>query len=72
MLENEVIEEFIGLKGVIINDIVNDKEYIEIHLKLEQKEHICPKCSNKVNRVQDYYSQKLRDLDILGKRTYIN
>ncbi len=71
MLENEVIEEFIGLKGVIINDIVNDKEYIEIHLKLEQKEHICPKCNNKVNRVQDYYSQKLRDLDILGKRTYI-
>lgn len=71
MLENEVIEEFIGLKGVIINDIVNDKEYIEIHLKLEQKEHICPKCNNKVNRVQDYYSQKLRDLDILGKITYI-
>ena len=71
MLENEVIEEFIGLKGVIINDIVNDKEYIEIHLKLEQKEHICTKCNNKVNRVQDYYSQKLRDLDILGKRTYI-
>lgn len=71
MLENEVIEEFIGLNGVIINDIVNDKEYIEIHLKLEQKEHICPKCNNNVNRVQDYYSQKLRDLDILGKRTYI-
>ena len=71
MLENDVIEEFIGLKNVIISNIVNNKEYIEIYLKLEKKEHICPKCNSKVNRVQDYYSQRLKDLDILGKKTYI-
>ena len=71
MLENQVIEEFIGLENVIISNIVNDKEYIKIYLKLEQKEHICPKCNAKVSRVQDYYTQQLKDLDILGKKTYI-
>lgn len=71
MLENQVIEEFIGLENVIISNIVNDKEYIKIYLKLEQKEHICPKCNAKVSRVQDYYIQQLKDLDILGKTTYI-
>lgn len=71
MLEKEFIEKFIGIKNIVIINIINDKEYIQIDLKLEQKEHICPKCSNKVNRVQDYYKQKLRDLDILGKKTYI-
>ncbi|WP_317368796.1 ISL3 family transposase [uncultured Tyzzerella sp.] len=70
-MDYDIIKNFIELDDVIIENVLNDEEQIQIYLKLEQKEHICPKCKNKVTRVHDYYNQKLRDLDILGKKTYI-
>ena len=70
-MDYSIIKELFKLDDIIIDNIINDKKQIQIHLKLEQKEHICPKCRNKVNRVHDYYKQKIRDLDILGNETYI-
>lgn len=71
MLEKVVIESLIDLEDVIIENTINKNDYIEVYISIKRKEHICPRCSSRVNRVQDYYIQKGKDLDVLGKPTYL-
>ncbi len=71
MLEKVVIESLIDLEDVLIENVVNKNHCIEVYISIKRKEHICPRCSSRVNRVQDYYIQRLKDLNVFGKTTYL-
>ena len=71
MLEKVVIEGLIDLEDVLIENVVNKNHCIEVYIRIKRKEHICPRCSSRVNRVQDYYTQRLKDLNVFGKTTYL-
>ena len=40
-------------------------------LELERKEHKCPCCSGQTSRIHDYRTQKVHDINILGKKVYL-
>ncbi len=49
---NELLE--LKQKGIIITDLYTEKKIRHIFLKLEKKEHRCPKCGCKTAKVHDY------------------
>lgn len=68
----DVIKDFLGLSNdLIITKINYDETKIEFCCELEKREQICPNCSKKVNRIHDYYTQKIKDLSVFNKNSYI-
>ena len=68
----EKIKEILGLdENIIINDIKVNETEVNIYIKLEKKDQTCPCCKNKVNKIHDYYTQKLKDLHMFDKDTLI-
>lgn len=72
MLYNNYIERLLELKGIIVKDVKNN--YDEIHIQVENivKEHRCPNCNSATAKIHDYRIQKVKDISILGKKTYIH
>ena len=71
MLYNNYTENLLELKDVILTNVENftDKRHLHIHKK--QTEQTCPCCSSKTSRIHDYRTQKVKDLPIGGKHTYL-
>lgn len=71
-MDIEKIREILGIdQNIILNDIKVLEKEVNIYIELEKQEQICPCCHKKVNRVHDYYIQKLKDLDMFDKKTFI-
>lgn len=71
-MNTEKIKEILRLdENIIINDIKLKEKEVNIYIKLEKKDQTCPCCKNKVNRIHDYYMQKLKDLHMFDKDTLI-
>lgn len=70
MLCNNYIENLVGFKDIIVNDVKNDDE-ITIHLENKVKEHKCPNCNKTTVSIHDYRFQMIKDISILGKKTFI-
>lgn len=70
MLEEKYITRIIQLEGVIVTDIANEENILTIFLELARKEHTCPCCGRKTDRVHDYRIQRVKDIDI-GRETVL-
>ena len=44
-----------GLKEVIINEMTEQENRIVLHISLPQKEHTCPDCGQKTDKVRFHY-----------------
>jgi transposase len=71
MSQKDIIKELVGLQDIIVNKVEQNEKEIYIHLELERKEHICPCCSRRTDKVHDYRTQKVCDIPIQGKHTYL-
>ena len=52
-----------GFKGVIIEKMEQLEERVILHVSMPKKEHACPNCGEKTNRVNDYRIQKVNHLN---------
>ena len=57
----------IELQDVAIKKIEKSENKTIIYVEIKRKEHECPVCGKKTNRVHDYRWQKVKDLPAFGK-----
>ena len=67
MLYNHFTEKLLGLQGVIITNIEENKKSINIYAELEPKEHHCICCGTATNTIHDYRTQIIKDIPAFGK-----
>ena len=61
--------ELPGLKGVTIEDIVEQENRILVYITIPVKEHICPACGEKTTKIHDYRMRKIGHLPMWGRKT---
>lgn len=58
-----------GLKGVNIEEIVEQENRILVYVSMPLKEHSCPACGEKTSKVHDYRTRKIGHLSFWGRLT---
>lgn len=71
MSQQNIIRDLIGLQDVNVKKIEQNEREIKIFLELERKEHTCPCCSGQTDKIHDYRTQIIHDINILGKKAYL-
>lgn len=71
MLNKNYITQLLKSEEIIIEDIVENETEVELHIKLPQKVHTCSNCKQQTSKVYDYRIQRIKEIPILGKKTYI-
>jgi len=70
-VHNNHINNLLDLKGVIVKNIVSKPSFIEIHIQTKVKTHKCPACGSLTKRVHDYRYQRIKDIPIQSKNTFL-
>jgi len=70
MLYNNYTEELIGIKDVIVTNVINSDTEIYIDIEFPCKNHNCPSCNNTTKYIHDYRIQIIKEVSILAKNTY--
>ncbi|RKJ11142.1 transposase, partial [Butyricicoccus sp. 1XD8-22] len=60
-----------GLKGVNLEEIVEQENRILVYISIPIKEHICPACGEKTSKVHDYRMRKIGHLPMWGRSTQL-
>ena len=65
-------ETSVLFKGTLVKSIAESEDGI-IHAFLEMplREHICPYCGCTTSKIKDYRIQKIKDVEIIGKKMFI-
>jgi len=72
MLLNDYTAKILGMEDVIVKEVVENDTELHIHIEMPQREHECPRCSERTNRVHDYKLQVKRDSPIRSRNTYLH
>lgn len=72
MLYNDFTEKLLGLQDFQIEKIEEIENTIHIYGKMKRKEHTCPHCSTKTDKVHDYREQVIKDIPAFGKTIYLH
>jgi len=70
-VEGNYITNFLKSEDIIWKDIIENDNRIELHIKMKQKPHICPRCRATTSKIHDYRIQKIKDMPLFGKLTMI-
>lgn len=60
-----------GFEDVIITKMERVEERLSIHVELPVKEHVCPSCKNRTQKIHDYRLQKIKHLKIFERHTLL-
>lgn len=61
----------LNLKGVKIKNVVQADSYVSIYLETKPVVQVCPACNKQTSRIHDYRMQKVKDLPLQLKNTYL-
>ena len=61
--------ELPGLKGVNIEEMVEQENRVLVYISMPIKEHICPACGEKTKKIHDYRMRKIGHLSFWGRLT---
>ena len=64
--------KLLGLEDVIVKNVYEDEGRCHVELELPRREHKCPCCGASTDKIHDYRMQKIKDLPISGKVTYLH
>ena len=64
--------KLLGLEDVILKNVYEDAEGCHVEIELPRRTHICRCCGSSTDRIHDYRMQKIKDLSISGKNTYLH
>ena len=71
MLYDYYTQKLLGLEEVLIKKVFNNTKTLSIMIELPRKNHICPCCQNKTDKVHDYRNQVIKDIPAFGKPTVL-
>ena len=72
MLDNYFIQNVLGFQDAEIRSIEKEENKTKIYIRLIRKEHICPCCGAKTDKIHDYRKQELKAVPIYGaEHTFI-
>ena len=71
MSEKDYITKVLDMEDGIIEEMKEEGQELKLTIRLERKPHPCPACGAWTERVHDYRIRRLRDLEIVGKKTEI-
>lgn len=60
------------LEDAIITNLSSNNEEIHIEFQLKRKTLSCPHCNNLTDRIHDYRTSVIRDIPVLGKKTFLH
>ena len=72
MLYKDNITKRMGLEEAIAERVEETGTEHHIYLEMLRKEHPCPRCGERTNKIHDYREQKIRDLPAFGKKTFLH
>ncbi|WP_243120233.1 ISL3 family transposase [Caloramator sp. E03] len=55
----------------LLKNVVNKDDFIEIFVETKKKPHVCPVCGYTTSKVHDYRKQRIKDVPIQFKKTFI-
>ena len=64
--------KLLGLEDVIVKNVYEDTSGCHIEINLPRRKYRCPRCGTMTDRIHDYRTQKVKDLDAHGVRTYLH
>lgn len=66
-------EDSLLFKGAVVKSFLEteDGTTLYAHIEMPVKEHICPYCGCSTSKIKDYRIQKIKDIDLIGKRLFI-
>jgi len=67
-----VFHKLFGFKGYKLNEVALEDDRILVSIKRVRKTSDCPKCSRRCSNTEEEYERRVRDLDISGKRCFLN
>ena len=70
MLYKDNITKRMGLEEAIAERVEETGTEHHIYLEMLRKEHPCPRCGERTNKIHDYREQKIRDLPAFGEKTF--
>ena len=71
MLNHNYITELLKSKDIVLNQIIENEKEVELHISQVQKPHKCPIRGSVTNKIHDYRIQRVKDVSIMGKKTYL-
>ncbi|ADQ46059.1 hypothetical protein Calkro_1198 [Caldicellulosiruptor kronotskyensis 2002] len=71
MLNHNYITELLKSKDLIFHQIVESEREVELYISQTQKPHKCPKCGSITSKIHDHRVQRVKNVPIMGKRTYL-
>ncbi|ADL43326.1 transposase IS204/IS1001/IS1096/IS1165 family protein [Caldicellulosiruptor obsidiansis OB47] len=71
MLNHNYITELLKSKDIVLNQIIENEKEVELHISQVQKPHKCPICGSVTSKIHDYRIQRVKDIPIIGKKTYL-
>lgn len=72
MLEKDYTTKLLGMEEVIVKNIINEEKIIHVYIEQPRKEHICPCCKCRTDRIHDYREQAIKDIEIQGKAVLLH
>lgn len=63
--------KFPGLEDVMVTKMEQVEDRVALHVELEVRPHVCPRCQEKTQRVHDYRIQKIKHLKWFERLTSI-
>ncbi|WZL74527.1 transposase family protein [Clostridiaceae bacterium 35-E11] len=70
-MHNNHINFLLNLKGIFVKKVINNSSHIEIHIETKVRPHKCPVCGLVTTKIHHYRSQRIKDLPIQFKNTYL-
>lgn len=70
-MHNNHITKLLGLKGVFVKNIEHGDDFINIYIETKSKPHSCPVCNQLTSRIHDYRIQRIKDIPIYKKSTFL-
>lgn len=71
MLYNHFTEKLIGLQGIFVKKIFDNKKSNTILIEMQKKPHDCPCCGSDKTYIHDYRKQIIKDIPAFGKHTVL-
>ncbi len=63
--------KLLGMEDVELENVEENKHEIKLHLCMRRKQQRCPACGAATEKVHDYRTRRIRDLELRGKKALL-
>lgn len=70
-MHSHYINKLLNLKDIIIKKIEHSDSSVYMYIETKPRDHVCPNCGSGTKQIHDYRWQKIKDLPLQFKNTYL-